>query len=163
MELWLIATLLFSFEPTEGNVETFKEKVEVDDANKKVTLTALKGHCLDLYKTYKVIYQVVPKSEVGSVKVTIEYEKLNENVPPPTKYIDFIVNLLSFLACFTRVPPLATCQPRSSREALLSVHFWAFLRTFSHITLTWFPPKYKVSKCWISSKLTQNKANKMVD
>ena len=88
-----MATLLFSFEPTEGNFETFKERVEVDDANKKVTLTALKGHCLDLYKTYKVIYQVVPKSEVGSVKVTIEYEKLNENVPPPTKYIDFIVNL----------------------------------------------------------------------
>ncbi|KAM3705403.1 hypothetical protein ACJW31_03G077500 [Castanea mollissima] len=77
----------------EGNVETLKEKVEIDEANKKVTLTALEGHCLDLYRTYKVIFQVVPKSEGGSVKVTIEYEKLNENVPPPTKYIDFIVNL----------------------------------------------------------------------
>nr|POE46268.1 mlp-like protein 328 [Quercus suber]POF19200.1 mlp-like protein 328 [Quercus suber] len=88
-----MATLLFSFEPTEGNVETFKEKVEADVANKKVTLTALEGHCLDLYKTYKVIYQVAPKSDGGSVKVTIEHKKLNENVPPPTKYIDFIVNL----------------------------------------------------------------------
>lgn len=82
-----------SFETTEGNVETLKEKVEIDEANKKVTLTALEGHCLDLYRTYKVIFQIVPKSEGGSVKVTIEYEKLNENVPPPTKYIDFIVNL----------------------------------------------------------------------
>jgi hypothetical protein len=27
------------------------------------------------------------------VKVTLEYEKLNENVPPPTKYLDFIVDV----------------------------------------------------------------------
>ena len=40
---------------------------------------------------------------------------------------------------------------------------WAFLHTLSHTTLTWFPPKYKVSKCWITSKLAQNKAKKMVD
>ncbi|KAM4119705.1 hypothetical protein ACJW30_03G079700 [Castanea mollissima] len=81
---------------TTGSVKLWKYtvgKVEIDEANKKVTLTALEGHCLDLYRTYKVIFQIVPKSEGGSVKVTIEYEKLNENVPPPTKYIDFIVNL----------------------------------------------------------------------
>ena len=48
---------------------------------------------------------------------------------------------------------------RSSREALLectllsfSSHYWVFLHTFSHTTLTWFPPKYRVSKCWIISK-----------
>ena len=40
---------------------------------------------------------------------------------------------------------------------------WAFLHTLSHTTLTWFPPKYRVSKCWITSKLAWNKANKMVD
>ena len=44
-----------------------------------------------------------------------------------------------------------------------SAQSWAFLHTLSHTTLTWFPPKYKVSKCWITSKLVQNKANKMVD
>ena len=52
---------------------------------------------------------------------------------------------------------------RSNHEALLSAHSWAFLHTLSHTTLTWIPPKYKVSKCWITSKLVQNKANKMVD
>ena len=34
----------------------------------------------------------------------------------------------------------------------LSAHSWTFLHTLSHTTLTWFPPKYKVSKCWIKSK-----------
>ena len=29
---------------------------------------------------------------------------------------------------------------------------WAFLYTLSHTTLTWFPPKYRVSKCYITSK-----------
>ena len=40
---------------------------------------------------------------------------------------------------------------------------WAFLHTLSHTTLTWIPPKYRVSKCWITSKLARNKANTMVD
>ena len=51
----------------------------------------------------------------------------------------------------------------SSCEALLSAHSWAFLHTLSRTTLTWISPKYKVSKCWIRSKLERNKANKMVD
>nr|XP_023898871.1 MLP-like protein 34 [Quercus suber] len=38
--------------------------------------------------------KVVPKSEGGSVKVTLEYEKLNKNVPPPTMYLDLIVNII---------------------------------------------------------------------
>ncbi|XP_075658835.1 MLP-like protein 43 [Castanea sativa] len=57
----------------DGNVENFKDKVEIDDENK----------------------MVLPKSEGGSVKVTLEYEKLNENVPPPTKYLDLIVNIIN--------------------------------------------------------------------
>ena len=52
---------------------------------------------------------------------------------------------------------------RSNHEALLSAHSWAFLHTLSYTTLTWIPPKCKVSKCWITSKLARNKANKMVD
>lgn len=89
--------LLFCFESAEGEVEVFKEKVEVDDEKKLVTLTALDGHCLNLYKSYKVIFQVTPKSEGGSVKITLDYEKLNENIPPPNKYLDLVVNLIKDL------------------------------------------------------------------
>ncbi|KAB2624190.1 MLP-like protein 329 [Pyrus ussuriensis x Pyrus communis] len=79
----------------DGNVETFKEKVEIDEANKWVSLTALEGsHVLDNYKSYKIIFQATPKSEGGSVKITLEYEKLNENDPPPQKYLSFMVNVI---------------------------------------------------------------------
>ena len=59
----------------------------------------------------------------------------------------------SSLACFTRVPPLATRQSWDPVARLfLSAHSWSFLHTLSHTTLTWFLPKYRVSKCWITSK-----------
>jgi hypothetical protein len=95
----LLLLLFFSFVTTEGEVEVLKEKVEVDDEKKLVILTALEGHCLNLYKSYKVIFQVTPvsKTEGGSVKITLEYEKLNENIPPPNKYLDLVVNLVKDL------------------------------------------------------------------
>ena len=31
-------------------------------------------------------------------------------------------------------------------------HSWAFLHILSHTTLTWFSPKYRVSKYWITNK-----------
>ena len=31
-----------------------------------------------------------------------------------------------------------------------NAYSWSFLHTLSHTTLTWFPPKYRVSKCWIT-------------
>ena len=50
--------------------------------------------------------------------------------------------------CFTCVPSFATCQPRDPvTRPYLSAHSWAFLHTLSHTTLTWFSPKYRVSKC----------------
>jgi hypothetical protein len=88
---------IFSFVTTEGEVEVMKEKVELDDEKKLVILTALEGHCLNLYKNYKIIFQVTPKTEGGSVKITLEYEKLNENIPPPNKYLDLVVNLVKDL------------------------------------------------------------------
>ncbi|XWS69344.1 hypothetical protein CRYUN_Cryun04dG0171200 [Craigia yunnanensis] len=78
----------------EGKVEILKEKVLVDDANKTVTLIALEGHVMEEFKSYKIVYSVTPKSDQSSlVKITLEYEKLNENIPDPNRYLQFIVNL----------------------------------------------------------------------
>ena len=72
--------------------------------------------------------------------------------------------LFSSSAYFTCVPAFGDLlATRSSRESLQNPHFWIFLHTLSHTTLTWFPPKYKISKYWITSKLARNKANRMVD
>lgn len=71
-----------------------KEKVLVDDENKTVTFIALEGDMLEELKSYKVIYRVTPKSDGGGlVKITAEYEKLNENVPVPNRYLQLLVNV----------------------------------------------------------------------
>ncbi|KAI8024371.1 MLP-like protein 328 [Camellia lanceoleosa] len=75
---------------SEGKVGTFKEKVTIDEENKTVHWTAVEGHCLDLYKSYNIIYQIIHKGETNVLKITIKYEKQNEDVPPPQKYMDFI-------------------------------------------------------------------------
>ncbi|KAL7240221.1 hypothetical protein ACSBR2_005980 [Camellia fascicularis] len=82
---------------TEGKVETFKEKVTIDEENKTVHLTTVEGHCLDLYKRYNIIYQIIHKGETNVLKITMEYEKRNEDVPPPQKYMDFIIDLVKDL------------------------------------------------------------------
>ena len=59
--------------------------------------------------------------------------------------------------------PVASHPRDPVTSPCFSAQSWAFLHTLSHTTLTWFPHKYRVSKCWITSKLARNKANKMVD
>ncbi|XP_060669156.1 MLP-like protein 328 [Ziziphus jujuba] len=48
---------------TDGNVETFKENVEVDEENKAVTFIAVGGHILHHYKNYKATFKLTPKIE----------------------------------------------------------------------------------------------------
>ena len=43
-----------------------------------------------------------------------------------------------------------SCEFQSSH--LRVTHSWSNLHTFSHTSLTLFPPKYRVSKCWITRK-----------
>ncbi|KAI8554077.1 hypothetical protein RHMOL_Rhmol05G0069500 [Rhododendron molle] len=62
----------------EGRVETYKEKVSIDEENKAVHMTALEGQCLELYRSYNIIYQFIHNSETNVIKITIEYEKKNE-------------------------------------------------------------------------------------
>ncbi|KAH7516336.1 MLP-like protein 328 [Ziziphus jujuba] len=82
----------------DGNVETFKEKVEVDEENKAVTFIAVGGHILDHYKNYKGTFKFTPKIEGGNnhlVKITLDYEKRKVDDPHPLdKYMEFLVSLV---------------------------------------------------------------------
>ncbi|KAF2316804.1 hypothetical protein GH714_042145 [Hevea brasiliensis] len=79
---------------TLGNPEFFKEKVDVDKVNKTITFTAVEGHVLEQYKSYKAILQVIPKGDGGLVKICVEYEKLKADDPPPSKYLDILVSVV---------------------------------------------------------------------
>ena len=78
----------------EGKSELFfKEKVEYDDENKSATLIGIDGDVMQEYKSYKCTFQVVPKGTGSLAKLTIEYEKLSDDVPAPDKYITLMVNV----------------------------------------------------------------------
>ncbi|XP_050231623.1 MLP-like protein 328 isoform X1 [Mercurialis annua] len=76
-----------------GKKEEFKEKLIVDDENKKVTLIGLEGDVFNIYKVYNCIWELTPKPQGSSTKVTLEYEKLNESVPAPDIYMDFVIKI----------------------------------------------------------------------
>ncbi|KAM3705402.1 hypothetical protein ACJW31_03G077400 [Castanea mollissima] len=71
----------------------FKEKVEYDDENRSATLIGIDGDIMQEYKSFKGTYQVVPKGTGSLAKLTIEYEKLSDDVPAPDKYITLMVNV----------------------------------------------------------------------
>ncbi|XP_062111132.1 MLP-like protein 28 [Humulus lupulus] len=77
----------------DGKEESFKEKVELDDENNKVTLIGIEGDVFKHYKCFKPVYHAVPKGEGSLVKLSIEYEKLDASVPPPNKYLDMMVGI----------------------------------------------------------------------
>ncbi|KAJ0247638.1 Polyketide cyclase/dehydrase and lipid transport superfamily protein [Hirschfeldia incana] len=77
----------------DGKMEQIKEKIEVDEENKSVSFLAIEGDVLQQYKSYKITLDVVPRDGgVCIAKWKWEYEKLNDDVPPPIKYIPFVAD-----------------------------------------------------------------------
>ncbi|XP_020083130.1 MLP-like protein 423 [Ananas comosus] len=61
-----------------------KEKVEVaDDANKLVSYSVIDGEMVNLYKTFKPTLQVIPNGDGSLVNWSLEFEKVNAEVPEP--------------------------------------------------------------------------------
>ncbi|XP_059655380.1 MLP-like protein 28 [Cornus florida] len=77
----------------DGKEEYMKEILTIDEANKTLSVKALEGHVMDLYKSFVGSLHVAEKGETAIAKFTIDYEKLNEDVPVPQKYIDFLVDV----------------------------------------------------------------------
>ncbi|KAJ9153092.1 hypothetical protein P3X46_026576 [Hevea brasiliensis] len=77
----------------EGRSEIFNEKIVLDDDKMTVTLIGLEGDLLKIYGVYNVIWQLTPKGQGSLAKLILEYEKLNENVPAPRIYLDFVTRI----------------------------------------------------------------------
>ncbi|CAK7326748.1 unnamed protein product [Dovyalis caffra] len=78
----------------EGKAEMCKEKVEYDDANKKITHYGLEGDVMNFYKVFNISYQFISKGSGSSAKLSVEYEKLNGSIPVPEKYLDLMVYII---------------------------------------------------------------------
>lgn len=65
-------------------VKLAKEKIEVaDDANKLVSYTVTEGELLSFYKSFRPTLQVASKGDGAVLKWTVEFEKVNDEVPDP--------------------------------------------------------------------------------
>ncbi|KAJ9166950.1 hypothetical protein P3X46_021639 [Hevea brasiliensis] len=77
----------------DGRAEVFKEKIEFDEEKKIVTIIGLEGDVFKICKVLIVTWKLTPKGQGSLAKVTLEYEKLNENVHVPYKYLDFVISM----------------------------------------------------------------------
>ncbi|KAM7270078.1 hypothetical protein ACFE04_029292 [Oxalis oulophora] len=75
----------------DGKIETYKEKIETDDVNLKVTHVGIEGSVFKYYKSVKVIWQFKPKGTGTLTSIMMEYEKLSDDVPDAMGYLNFMV------------------------------------------------------------------------
>ncbi|PON45562.1 Major latex protein domain containing protein [Parasponia andersonii] len=86
-----------------GNSETLKEMVEeIDEKNMAISLKALDGEATKYYKNIKSTIQVCGIEQGCSlVKWTLQYKKLNEDIPAPTRCIQRPFNFLPGMSILT--------------------------------------------------------------
>ncbi|KAK4783884.1 hypothetical protein SAY86_018252 [Trapa natans] len=71
-----------------GKSEIFKVKVELGEENMIFTLHGIDGDVYDDYKVCRPICKLVPKSKGCVAKLTIEYERVNGDMPISNKSMD---------------------------------------------------------------------------
>ncbi|KAL5553451.1 hypothetical protein UlMin_040852 [Ulmus minor] len=78
----------------EGKEREEKKLLEaIDEENKSVTYKVIKGHLLESYKSFKLVVQVTPKPDQGSVlHLILEYEKKHEQIEEPHSKLQFLVD-----------------------------------------------------------------------
>lgn len=82
-------------ESPDGKAQKAKDLVEVfDEKNKIVTYKVIEGDLLNEYKTFRITIQTIPKGSGSLVKITIEYEKLSDDVAIPKKIMDCLVSMI---------------------------------------------------------------------
>ncbi|KAM7271244.1 hypothetical protein ACFE04_030458 [Oxalis oulophora] len=76
----------------DGKAEVLEEIVEFDDANLKATHVGVGGDVFKIYKSYRVSWQYIPKGNGTLAKITIEYEKLSDDMPDAINYLNTLVD-----------------------------------------------------------------------
>lgn len=70
--------------------------MSMDEEKKLLSFEALEGSTVqERYNVYKGHFHAIPKGEGCVVKITLEFEKQNEGVPPPEKELNFLAGLIA--------------------------------------------------------------------
>ncbi|KAJ6312688.1 hypothetical protein OIU77_014249 [Salix suchowensis] len=79
----------------DGVAKISKQVIEaIDDVKLSTTFKVIGGDITTEFKNFKIIVHATPKGE-GSCLVhwTLEYEKLNENVPDPRTLLELLIHI----------------------------------------------------------------------
>ncbi|CAJ2657170.1 unnamed protein product [Trifolium pratense] len=76
----------------DGKVQTCHESFEeIDEKNKKIVHKIFGPDIDKSYKIFKLIIEVFDKGDGGAtVKWTVEYEKINEDIDPPYGWLEYV-------------------------------------------------------------------------
>jgi hypothetical protein len=83
-----------SCETIDGEAKVAKQKiVAIDDTKKSITFKVIEGDLLKEYKNFEIVVQATPKGEGSLVHLTMEYEKLKDDIPEPNTLLQFGIDL----------------------------------------------------------------------
>ncbi|KAL3830782.1 hypothetical protein ACJIZ3_019584 [Penstemon smallii] len=89
-----VGSVIFWNYTHDGKERVAKNIIEaVDEEKKSITFKVVEGDLMELYKAIKLTVHVDTNGDDNIVTWTIEYEKLNEDIPDPNTLIQFCINL----------------------------------------------------------------------
>ncbi|KAL2901826.1 MLP-like protein 31 [Bienertia sinuspersici] len=65
----------------------------IDEENKLLRFKHIEGSLLEEYKSFISTIHVINKGEISAVKWTMDFEKLDDYGPYPTKIMDFVIGV----------------------------------------------------------------------
>ncbi|XP_056164148.1 MLP-like protein 423 isoform X2 [Syzygium oleosum] len=78
----------------DGDSVVAKDKIyAVDEENKSITFEIIGGEVTKYFVSYKATIQLVSEGQNSFVKWSVEYEKMNEQVPDPHTQLDFLITM----------------------------------------------------------------------
>ena len=78
----------------DGKVRFGKEIVkDINEEKRSITFDVIEGDLLEQYKTILITFHVDREGENDLVTWTCEYEKLNEGVPDPDTFVEYLKNV----------------------------------------------------------------------
>ncbi|XP_012078670.2 MLP-like protein 31 [Jatropha curcas] len=78
----------------DGVPKIAKEIVErIDNVNLSTTFKVIDGDLLKENKSFKITVKATPKGTGSVVHWTLEYEKLNKNIPDPHSFLQFLIEV----------------------------------------------------------------------
>ncbi|XP_010553823.1 PREDICTED: MLP-like protein 328 [Tarenaya hassleriana] len=95
----------------EGKQEVLKEKREIDDEKQTLTAIGLEGNAMEELKVITFILQFGPNpnpnpnpSQGCVCKITVAWEKRNENAPEPIRYFKLVKQMVAEMDDHVLIP-----------------------------------------------------------